>query len=218
MPCWGLHCVDTFSPSLLCTIIWADFNAKNLVNLSKSFLSCALNLTVAIVPHIRKLKFYVHKKIQTQIIILINFTSLFKHLNILIGMRHISDIALTLRLEKRNVKLCIWIYISLSLTLHLDNLLFLNALWQLFNLLMYCNTLEFLELTQPNDRCINLHDKKQLSMVVTCQSKECGRGVRRDSVWPVNDTVCVMAILLPLSCGKFDSLYIQAASMYGAVI
>lgn len=43
----GLHLVWTFSPSLDCTIIWAAFNARNLVNLSKSFLSWILSLTVA---------------------------------------------------------------------------------------------------------------------------------------------------------------------------
>lgn len=44
----GLHFVWTFSPNLDCTIIWAAFNARNLVNLSKSFLSWILSLTVAI--------------------------------------------------------------------------------------------------------------------------------------------------------------------------
>jgi len=44
----GLHLVWTFSPNLDCTIICAAFNARNLVNLSKSFLSWILSLTVAI--------------------------------------------------------------------------------------------------------------------------------------------------------------------------
>lgn len=37
-----LHGVETFSPNLDCTITCVAFSAKNLVNLSKSFLSCTL--------------------------------------------------------------------------------------------------------------------------------------------------------------------------------
>ena len=41
---FGLHFVVTFSPDLDCTIICVALKAKNLVNLSRSFLSCILKL------------------------------------------------------------------------------------------------------------------------------------------------------------------------------
>lgn len=47
---FGLQGVDTFSPNLDCTMICVAFSAKNLVNLSKSFLSCRLSFW-AILTH-----------------------------------------------------------------------------------------------------------------------------------------------------------------------